>query len=722
MHLRGGSSASGRRSLVVVAAGAAVLLYGIVRWQSHWQALPRQPAAHMYSVRGSWLQGNERGALSGVSGEGGGSSSDHDAGVSEDDGDDPTLAGLWLGSGQRTPLAVVSGVGQGRRQHRRDDTTLLQRGASCSCTRCAALGDALTTGGVRGMVSSAALKAVVAATRVARPTAGATGSVTCDCGGCTALAWQVGKVLGLTKMQAAHVWPRTDGNGTAPVVAQAAAPSREEEAVGVAAAGAAVRALASGRWPHSTARRGAVFLDAGVRYAIDSAADAAGGDDKPGAVAKAAPRYSSVRCVGGSGYAGQANDRACLIRNACHVKGGRAWRLFRDATTVGVPVLWDGNAAHASVSDNLVSRGSYSWIGEWDMDSVAEPVPADAAFHPARRAVANHFQGGYYESLNFGHFMGDGLFPTFAVQVTLGLQPSAAVVLVDSPKADRNPRPFPKFWAMAAGLGRGGIIPEINAADTVCFHELVIGTGPFGFMFTGQLAALTGESFRTFMLSGLAVAQPARRAHRVVLLEKSRSAEGRSAMRGRHVVNHDGAVAYLRAAFAGSGVDIVSVVPDELSIADQLALAGSATVCVTPPGGGSFFTWFLPPGAAALYLDVWGGLDGNWGQVGGERSVRYALDDNLWGRFNYVSDMHYPICSLAEMEVGKTRHMDGADMYLVPPRLALLVRAALAEVERRIPPAALARAALPDLLPRLPPACAITPNTSVFVHMAAAGS
>ena len=379
-------------------------------------------------------------------------------------------------------------------------------------------------------------------------------------------------------------------------------------------------------------------------------------------------RFSSYKCLGGHGLASATSDRSCIFRNVCHVNGsGLNLRFYVNPREPMQPVTSEGGVSY-SFGQNFVAAGPYVHSGyskAWGPELVLTPRPEEGfLMHPAPIAVA--FES-FYES-NFGEWV-NVLLNIFGQQALHGLQPRAEDTLL----LELDPKERMKKF-------RAAMLPTISAhepidlrsAGNICFQNVIVGSGYMSVLGLTKWGAFILEPLRDTILQGMAILPPLPPTlHSVLVIQKNI----KSSNSGRHVLNHDALVADLAAHFDGLAV-VSTMLPDILNVHEQLERTQTATVIVTPPGGGGFLALFAQPGAAVIFLDV----------IHNGQSQRYpqlfggGLEDATWTHLSSMEQLHFPIC--AGESIGGTSE---SNLVVSTTRMQHFVYLAMKRAEQNFP-------------------------------------
>ena len=377
--------------------------------------------------------------------------------------------------------------------------------------------------------------------------------------------------------------------------------------------------------------------------------------------------FSSYKCLGGHDLASASNSRSCIFHDVCHVSGGGLrLQFYVDPREPRQPVTSEGGVEFG-FGPGFVAAGPYLQSGfsqAWSPELTPGPRPSTFAVHPAPIAVAfqSHVEANFAEWTNV-------MIHIFGQQALHGLQPLASKTLL----LELDPRERSrKFRAAMLPLLSAHEPLDLRSAGDVCFQSVIVGAGHLDVLEMGKWGSFILEPLRDTILQGMGLPPPPPPLrHSVVIVQKN----VKSGNLGRHIVNHGALVADIAAHFA-SIADVASLLPDELSVREQLEIIQAATVIITPPGGGGFISFFAQPGAAVIFVDVM--HDG--------RSQRYpqlttgGLEDAMWTHLASMEKLHYPICAGEAMAGGSE-----ADLFVQPTRMRHYVYLAMKRAERHLP-------------------------------------
>lgn len=404
------------------------------------------------------------------------------------------------------------------------------------------------------------------------------------------------------------------------------------------------------------------------------------------------PEHSLLHCKRAEDY----RDRICHLEHVCWDTVDRTWVFFEDNSSRRSQTFVSsefGVVPLRNISSRLVQLRR-----EEEPYEVPLPLRVELGFHPAARAaraLGDATDGKHsfstdpssvhvvFESFwaeNFGHAVGDDIFPAFFLLRTFGFvpdktdgvdaynvqllslqRPSWRLGPLSSEQAQRGARQLDNFarllfkspildmqvvspWnlrdadAFKAALDLyggddyippGSHPPNPSSPRFVCVRHLLAGHSRTGMHFDNGAA---WPHFVSASLQGASALWPSVRAaiHKdlsslpplILILEK----KGR-----RRVINHDDIVSHLKKAFPQASVE--SVDPALLSFADQISLAQQVAVLVSPCGGISFFAMFLRSGSSAIFLGYWDDAS--------KRSVN--MEGWLWRHLPGLHELYYDV-------------------------------------------------------------------------------
>ena len=389
------------------------------------------------------------------------------------------------------------------------------------------------------------------------------------------------------------------------------------------------------------------------------------------------PVYSNFYCIGGRGREGSQGDRSCRWQNLCYRPADDKWLFYQDPKTQGdMPVLLDHGVVVTEFPKQFVNLRS-TGNGYWAPTQVYDAVPTEAMV--PRRVTGRadvYLLYHQHNPSNYGHVLGDDFFPLFNLQLSFNMLSNTAQLLMSrSCDADchklmqtltpgMSDRPY--LAATQADLReRLGMKTD---AEVVCFENVLTGIGPWGFQ-QSLGKAPTWWQYHAFYLSNMGFSyNHTPKKHRITVSIK----DGK-----RSLYNSPAVVDHLHTAFPD--YEIVAVELYGLGgWKAELAYLRDTTVLITPCGGVSMSSMFLPHGSAMIVVDFW--------DV--SRNNSKGMEERLWSNLGYVRSFHYPFVEsevvLEEAGRQRTVYQDMRDWGRVRVdvvRMENLVRAAIAHVD-----------------------------------------
>lgn len=405
-------------------------------------------------------------------------------------------------------------------------------------------------------------------------------------------------------------------------------------------------------------------------------------------------RYSKFYCIGGRGRLGSENDRSCRFQNLCYKPSSNSWQFWQDPAEQLVVLLDQGKIISEFPERflNLRSMGNPS-DAQWWAPSIVKSedgIPSDAfapRSDPARPAV-NVLYHPHYPS-NMGHVIGDDLFPIFNLMSSFGMLVNDAQLIIsrdcgkifkDNPKKAKQCDFFlkmllpgltnkeylaatsPDFASRVRAGSSGG-----GADDLVCFEQLLVGNGPWGFQ-QSLGKAPSWWSYHAFYLNNLGI-NPNRTPKKqriTVSIKKGK----------RALANNDELVAYLKEQYPQYEVDALELT----SLGgwkSELNYLLDTSILITPCGGVSMSAMFLPHNAALVIVDYFNL----------RKNVSFGMEERLWANLGYVRPFHYPFTiDEVEMPDGHRRDdyqemRDWGQVRVDTERMGTIVQAAISHVD-----------------------------------------
>ena len=398
------------------------------------------------------------------------------------------------------------------------------------------------------------------------------------------------------------------------------------------------------------------------------------------------PLYSSFYCIGGRGREGSGKDRSCRFHNLCYRPATGAWQFHQPNTSKdALPILLDHGRVITQFPGEFVdlttaAGGRDAWY--WWPHQVYDEIPAGALAERRNEAQPDvYLMYAPHYGANLGRVLADDLFALFNLQLSFGMLSNGHTLLqVQDCTAQFSgaPRKTALCHAVAESVASALSVhpplvmhPGISLQwprDLVCFEQLLVGTGPFGYSQSLGRAS-TWWRFHAFVLENLGFDHNhTPRRHRISLAITTGD---------RTLANQKELAEHLTAAFPSHQVDPVEL-HAMASLKHQVAYLLDTTVLITISGEKAIPALFLPQHAALIIVDHW---DLKADDVAG-------TDDRLWSNLGYLRAMWYPFVE-AEVELegdGRSRDKQ-ADMRdygrvrVNLQRMEAMVRAAIAHVD-----------------------------------------
>jgi hypothetical protein len=300
------------------------------------------------------------------------------------------------------------------------------------------------------------------------------------------------------------------------------------------------------------------------------------------------------------------------------------------------------------------------------------PIPQDHVFAP--EAVHVYFVSHYAE--NFGHAIGDDILPVYALQSMFGLLTADVKLLTPRDFAEtagdvdtapyRRARKFLSDMAQVISdhpIGEMFVDPlyrQVSSRDQAtgdsgprrrhtCFTSLLTGHSQTGFSQDAgrYFAPLSDYMLQRAMALFPSVREAANIKHsrqRVVVIKKV----GR-----RAILNVEELVHHLKRTFDVK-VDVVN--PAGMDLHEQMALALSSTLILTPEGGISFISAFVRARTPVIFV-------GHWVP---SRNISDHLDWHVWQPARRFVPLFYDVraSEVAVLPPGNTTHPTDTDYHI----------------------------------------------------------
>ncbi|GAA5879965.1 hypothetical protein JCM8547_008602 [Rhodosporidiobolus lusitaniae] len=394
-------------------------------------------------------------------------------------------------------------------------------------------------------------------------------------------------------------------------------------------------------------------------------------------------KFSWHQCVGGAewGNSGermpgeQVRQRSCHFKNVC-VRlvpiGAKQYDTDLNATIeltyykspmlLGGPQVWS-TSQPADAPWLMSDRNHY--LSKKD---VYEPMPTNVQFVKTPSVLMGSFW-----PHNFGHALGDDMFPAFRLLRNFGLVRKDNYYIFHQSCQQRggdvgckNAMSIAETLTSRPYQQAGGeLFPD--ADTTTCFADVVMGPSELTMR---QKDERSWPDMVQHMKEQVGLRPNSQlKKHKVVIIEK----HGR-----RTWLNYQAVREHVEQEY---GVEAVLVNPAELSVPEQLALFEETTVLITPPGGISFSSTFLHKDSVAIYVEWWSESHGR----------SFPMDQEVYTWNADVHPLFYPL-SRSDLTLDRSA-LDGptlannsddqlwqgwANVTINLPRLDLYLRTAFA--------------------------------------------
>ena len=349
-------------------------------------------------------------------------------------------------------------------------------------------------------------------------------------------------------------------------------------------------------------------------YIISSTYNINGADAENLHQRRAHSAFSDVECIGGHIYPGLhdtdhmsgTHARTCYLQNVCF-NALEELVLYSDPSLPSPPL---------SVSNGIYVDLPYEWVSLRRYEKphryrsarvLRQPIPNDVVWASAAVHVLYH----QYWPENFGHVLGDDVYPAWQILHRFGLMRNDVQMLAwkpcwfsgftpDSDAAQRACRITKELFAVFSSRpwehlkdfidhsrNVSGSQPASRAV--VCVERLVMGHALQGM---GWQGANWPHFMNAFVRGFPADVQKLRPSKMQILVIKKTNR--------RKITNFDEMVLHLQDTL---GVNVVALEPDKLALVDQVRIVRQFPVLITPCGGISFISPFLYPGSSVIFID-----------------------------------------------------------------------------------------------------------------------
>lgn len=370
-------------------------------------------------------------------------------------------------------------------------------------------------------------------------------------------------------------------------------------------------------------------------------------------------------------------SRACHFQSVCWDRVGQTFVYYEEPGQLPLVHSSTGNGFDWEIRPDFVRATNDATLLGPDktpflpLIRVSGPIPEDHAFAP--EAVHVYFISHYAE--NFGHAIGDDILPAYALQSMFGLVTADVKLL--------TPRDFAetagdvgtaayqrarKFLGDMAQVISDHPIGEMfkdplyrrrvsfarnNATESgprhTCFTSLLTGHSRIGFSHDGgrYFAPLSNYMLQRAMALFPSVREAASIKHsrqRVVVVKKV----GR-----RAILNVEELADHLRTTF-DVRIDVIN--PAGMDLHEQMALALSSTLILTPEGGISYISAFVRARTPVIFV-------GHWVP---SRNISEHLDWHVWQPARRFVPLLYDVraSEVTVLPPGNTTHPADMDYHI----------------------------------------------------------
>ena len=362
----------------------------------------------------------------------------------------------------------------------------------------------------------------------------------------------------------------------------------------------------------------------------------------------ASKQFSRFFCIGGRGRLKAQNDRSCRFQNICYRPSTNKWLFYQNPEEKLVVLLDEGEIISEFPEQflNARSMGNPQDAQWWSPSIVKEadgiPSSAFAARVDPSKPNVNVLYHPHYPS-NMGHVIGDDLFPIFNLMSSFGMLVSDAQFIITRdcekifPKSAKKAKQCDFFLNMLLpgvtdkkylAATQKDFVEKVRGSessgdsDLVCFEQLLVGNGPWGFQ-QSLGKAPSWWAYHAFYLNNLGInPQRTPKKHRITVSIK----KGKRAL-----ANNDELVAYLKEKFPTYEVDALELT----SLGgwkNELNYLLDTSVLITPCGGVSMSAMFMPHNSALVIVDYFNL----------KKNVSFGMEERLWANLGYVRPFHYP--------------------------------------------------------------------------------
>lgn len=352
--------------------------------------------------------------------------------------------------------------------------------------------------------------------------------------------------------------------------------------------------------------------------------------------------YSKMSCMNSRDRSDSYGDRSCEFHNLCYNIHSKQWIYHQDPNDSKYPILIDNGELITHMPDkllNLRSMGNPSDARYWSPHVVSTPID-QASYHGTRNDI-NVLYHPHYPS-NIGHIIGDDYFAIYNLlmnynyishninsnnNIHLIPQRSCEEIFTGNMKKINQCRTFMSMLLPGMTKHNYTDLTHLTTQSTVselCYYHVVAGTGPYGFQQSLGRATLW-KSYRAYYLSNMGLnPYHTPKQHRITISIKSGK---------RGIYNNQELIAGVKQHYVPQNILVDAIELVSLgSWKAELNYLSDTTVLVTPCGGVSMSSMFLPVNSALVVVDYWNPLINNTN----------GMEDKLWSNLGTLQSYHYP--------------------------------------------------------------------------------
>ncbi|KAJ3319870.1 hypothetical protein HDV06_005846 [Boothiomyces sp. JEL0866] len=404
---------------------------------------------------------------------------------------------------------------------------------------------------------------------------------------------------------------------------------------------------------------------------------------------------SVYKCLGKQNVFEEASRRSCHFKNICYDMEKKEFQYYQPFKE---PVFYDRiqGPMYEFREPFIELNGIQKWndltfftpkvvVGELDYNN--------ATFHNVTTVLWAHWAHEY----NLGHLIYEELAATFIAMKRFGIfQPDNQLLNM---RGDIDNGVYKKFTegygkAMSANPIRGmeGYFNEVsNGTRYLCFNDLIVASATRAFLnYQDEYSEgkeVIWEEFRDRVYESydLDPNAPLPKKHGILFVQKRGSLRGDDDGRTHYhdIFNLDEIVAEMKKRFPELKYRIMD--PSKYSIEDQLIIMSHYSILVTPCGGVSMLTPFMPKNSHVIIMDYYGNDDEPVNIKLGESA---SMEISFWNLFPYLRKQYYQILDLEtdmvpDVWYAGTNYREQYSVKINPDRLEYMIHRALMEMESK---------------------------------------